>query len=249
MAHPGAGPNFSPMESPLCLLNTPLRDIDIAPPEGARVGRFDLWLDSPADPDSYPARAEIGGYLQARFEDLRARGRLDIALHRRAITGLRREDAGWALRSDRGWHGPYAAVLIAPGQPAVECDAQWLQWQGHAARGHGTVAQAYPARELVAAAAGWQGRTVAIRGMGLSAFDVLRALTVAQGGAFFDGQYLPSGREPARILPFSLDGCRRFRNRKPPRSTRASRRRSPRPGSSRRRWPRPASPRPIPPGG
>ena len=77
-------------------------------------------------------------------------------------------------------------------------------------RGQGAVAQAYPARQLIAAAQGWRGCTVAIRGMGLSAIDVLRGLTVAQGGAFFDGQYLPSGREPARILPFSLDGLPPF---------------------------------------
>jgi len=47
---------------------------------------------------------------------------------------------------------------------------------------------------------------VAIRGLGLSSFDVLRCLTVAQGGRFEGGAYHASGREPARIVPFSLDG-------------------------------------------
>ncbi|WP_417525087.1 FAD/NAD(P)-binding protein [Marinovum sp.] len=204
--HPGAGPNFSPDETPHCLLNTPLRDIDIPPPDFSRVGSFEMRLDPPADPDSFPTRAEIGDYLQARFEDLLALEHLDVTLQPRRIEALRSCEAGWELGGDAGWNGPYAAVLLTPGQPAVEPDTQWARWQGHVARGQGVLAQAYPAKELIAAAQHWQGRTVAIRGMGLSAFDVLRALTVAQGGAFFDGQYLPSGREPTRILPFSLDG-------------------------------------------
>ncbi|WP_323767124.1 FAD/NAD(P)-binding protein [Marinovum sp.] len=205
-AVPGAGPNFDPDETPLCLLNTPLRDIDIPPPAFSHVGSFDMRLDAPADPDSFPTRAEIGRYLQERFEDLSAFARFDLRLIPARVERLQAGDSGWELVGDRGSHGPYAAVLLATGQPPVAADDQWARWQGHVARGMGELAQAYPAKQLIAAAEGWQGRTVAIRGMGLSAFDVLRALTVAQGGAFFDGQYLPSGREPARILPFSLDG-------------------------------------------
>jgi len=209
-ADPGAGPNFAPDEAPVCLLNTPLRALDIPPPEVSRVGRFDMQFDAPLDPDSFPTRAEIGGYLTARFADLHALDRMAVTLVPARIEALRPLAGGWELRSDRGWHGPYAAVLLTPGQPSVEPDRQWAQWQGHATRGQGAVAQAYPARQLIAAAQGWRGCTVAIRGMGLSAIDVLRGLTVAQGGAFFDGQYLPSGREPARILPFSLDGLPPF---------------------------------------
>lgn len=205
-AVPGAGPNFAPDAHPLCLLNTPLRDLDIAPPEFSRVGRFEMRTDAPAEPDSFPTRAEIGGYLQERFEDLRGCARFDLRVIPARVDSLRPCDGGWALAGDGGSHGDYAAVLLTPGQPPVAPDDQWARWQGHAGRGMGELAQAYPARKLIAAAEHWQGRTVAIRGMGLSAFDVLRALTVAQGGAFFDGQYLPSGREPARILPFSLDG-------------------------------------------
>ena len=55
-------------------------------------------------------------------------------------------------------------------------------------------------------AADWTGKTVAIRGMALSAFDILRVLTTGQGGRFEQGRYLASGREPALIVPFSLDG-------------------------------------------
>ena len=142
-ADPGAGPNFAPDEAPVCLLNTPLRALDIPPPEVSRVGRFDMQFDAPLDPDSFPTRAEIGGYLTARFADLHALDRMAVTLVPARIEALRPLAGGWELRSDRGWHGPYAAVLLTPGQPSVEPDRQWAQWQGHATRGQGAVAQAY----------------------------------------------------------------------------------------------------------
>jgi uncharacterized NAD(P)/FAD-binding protein YdhS len=54
------------------------------------------------------------------------------------------------------------------------------------------------------------GMTVAIEGMGLTAFDVIAELTIGRGGRFEtdaagDRRYIPSGREP-RILAFSRSG-------------------------------------------
>jgi hypothetical protein len=72
------------------------------------------------------------------------------------------------------------------------------------------VRHVYPSDALIAAAQGWPGRTVAIRGLALSMIDAMRALTEGLGGRFERGaeglRYRPSGREPARLLPFSLDG-------------------------------------------
>jgi len=44
------------------------------------------------------------------------------------------------------------------------------------------------------------GARVALLGMGLTAMDVIAALTVGRGGAFNGGGYLPSGREPRIVL-------------------------------------------------
>lgn len=203
---PGAGPNFRPDESPLCLLNIPVRDIAINPPSFARLGSFADWLDKRPSPDTFPARAELGRYLEARLAELLAQDRLAVARQAGSVTRMEPGEGGWRLLVDGEWHGPYAEVLLTLGQPAVEPDAQWAEWQDHAEGSGATLAEAYPARSLETLAEGWAGRVVAIRGLGLSAFDVLRALTVAQGGAFRDGRYVASGREPARILPFSLDG-------------------------------------------
>ncbi|SCM68145.1 FAD/NAD(P)-binding protein [Donghicola eburneus] len=206
----GAGPNFDPEELDLCRLNIPMRDIDIRPPEFTGCSTFAEWLADTPHPDVFPARADLGRYLEARYNALRRSGRLAITHLPTIATELKQEGDLWMLRADDAWHGPYTEVLLSVGQPQVQPDEQLAEWQQHASAEGRTVAQAYPARRLAEEAAGWTGRTVAIRGLALSAFDVLRVLTTAQGGRFEEGQYIASGQEPAQIVPFSLDGLPPF---------------------------------------
>lgn len=203
---PGAGPNYDPEEDPLCLLNIPVRDISIRASGFSQCGRFTDWLDRTPEPDSYPARAELGRYLHARFNDLLDHGAFTINLRAQAVARAEPFAGRWRLLTGESWSAPYDEVLLTLGQPRSAPDDQWAEWQDHAARSNGQIAQAYPARDLATKAADWSGKVVAIRGMGLSAYDVLRELTIAQGGAFREGRYQASGREPARIIPFSLDG-------------------------------------------
>jgi uncharacterized NAD(P)/FAD-binding protein YdhS len=67
----------------------------------------------------------------------------------------------------------------------------------------------YPARAYADTTYVPAGSSVAIRGMGLVALDVLAALTIGRGGSFVDHdgglRYLPSGREPTVYL-FSRSG-------------------------------------------
>lgn len=202
----GAGPNFDPEEPSVCRLNIPMRDIDIRPPGFTKCGSFAEWLERAPGPDTFPTRADLGRYLEARYADLKAAGRLAITHAPAAVTQVKRGEGGWMLCTAESWHGPYAEVLLTVGQPEVQPDDQLAEWQRHVGGSAGTLVQAYPARRLQSKAAAWAGRTVAIRGLALSAFDVLRVLTTAQGGEFQTGRYLLSGNEPARILPFSLDG-------------------------------------------
>ncbi|KIN63537.1 NAD binding 9 domain containing protein [Sulfitobacter noctilucicola] len=202
----GAGPNFDPDEPAVCQLNIPMRDVEIRPPKFARCGSFAEWLEDAPGPNAFPARADLGRYLEERYADLKASRRLEITLSSTKVSELKQVDEGWMLRVADEWVGPYAEVLLSPGQPDVEPDDQLAEWQQHADASHGTLAQSYPAKRLLSQATAWSGRTVAIRGLALSAFDVLRVLTTLQGGKFHQGKYLPSGNEPACILPFSLDG-------------------------------------------
>ena len=207
---PGAGPNFAPSEPEYCLLNIPYRDIAIRPPQGTAVGSFADWQDKPFDRNDFPSRADMGRYLEARRDDLFKRGftRSDakITLLRKNVERVSQEAPGWCLHIENGQPAHYDEVLFTLGQPPVEPDAQWASWQTHAAQSTAEVAPAYPAAELCDRASEWQGKPVAIRGLGLSTYDVLRSLTIAQGGRFSAAGYHPSGREPACILPFSLNG-------------------------------------------
>ncbi|MHA3978366.1 FAD/NAD(P)-binding protein [Halovulum sp. GXIMD14794] len=210
-AAPGAGPNFSPRQNPLCLLNVPNREIAIAAPSypGARLPAFADWLQEPAcDPERFPARAELGGYFMTRLQQIseRAPATLRLTLRAEAVEELERTRHGWWLIANGERRGPFDEVLMTPGQPRTKPDTQLARWQDHAESNGLDLLPAYPDHALLRAAQGWAGKPVAIRGLGLSTLDVLRLLTCGCGGRFEGGRYVASGREPARILPFSLDG-------------------------------------------
>ena len=203
----GAGPNFDPAESDLCRLNIPMRDIEIRARGRSSCGTLAQWLgDDAPGPDVFPPRAYVGRYLEARYSELVARGPLKIRHKAHGVDRVEPSGGGWQLQAAGRWFGPYAEVLLAPGQPQVEPDDQLAEWQDHAAKGNGTLLDAYPARRLQDRAEGWTDASVAVRGMALSLFDILRVLTLGQGGRFENGRYLRSGAEPAGILPCSLDG-------------------------------------------
>lgn len=208
---PGAGPNFRPDDDPLCVLNIPLRLIDLPAPSGAAgaPGAVADWLGAGGgDGDRFPARAELGAYLAARMAALLASAPegLRLAQHARSVRCIERDGTGWWLVSGEARDGPYDEVLLCQGQPSTRPDGQLARWRDHAARTGADLRPAYPARDLLDAAQGWAGCNVAIRGFGLSTLDVLRVLTRGLGGRIEGGRYHPSGREPRRILPFSLDG-------------------------------------------
>lgn len=203
---PGAGPNFDPSESPLCRLNIPMRDIDLRAPDSLGVVPLADWLDPPIDRDVFPARADLGAYLQHRLDALSAAPGLALTRIPARIDALQQSNEGWQVQADGTWHGPYAEVLLVPGQPETEPDDQLAEWQSHSDATDAALCPAYPARDLQQRAGGWRGKTVAVRGFALSSFDVIRVLTQGLGGTYTEQGYVPSGREPRCILPFSLDG-------------------------------------------
>lgn len=204
---PASGPNFSPDELPVCQLNIPVRTVDLTPPANLLdFPSFADWIGA-KDGEIFPPRAQLGAYLSERFEaQMRSLPDNIRVTHRREfISGIRRDPQGWHLSAETS-HGPFDHVVLSVGQPATTPDEQWQRWSEHAHRHDLILRDAYPARRLISDAEAWAGKTVAIRGLGLSTLDVIRALTLGLGGRFDGETYLPSGREPARIVPFSLDG-------------------------------------------
>ena len=206
----GAGPNYDPDQSDVCILNIPARSVDYAPPEfmTSSVKSFLEWFDGDYQSEDYPARSDVGRYLHYRFEALKAEtsDRITIEQSRLMITGIKQENQRWWLFFDDRKLGPYDEVLLSQGQPETSSDPQMAKWTDHASKHDLSLLPAYPVNALIDAAEGWSEKNVAIRGLGLSTFDVLRMLTKSLGGKFVDGRYQASGREPRKMFPFSLNG-------------------------------------------
>lgn len=208
---PAAGPNFSPEESEFCLLNLPLRSITLPRPPSQAGLQLDFaqWLgEAGNDGEAYLPRARLGRYLHERFTELAAQLPEQIRVTRHPLRASAAQSAadGWRLQAGGENFGPYEHVLLSLGQPDTRPDPQLDRWRQHARRHALPLWPAYPGAQLVQAAEDWAGRVVGIRGLALSALDVIRMLTLGLGGRFENGRYIASGREPARIVPFSLDG-------------------------------------------
>ena len=208
--HAGAGPNFSPDSAPHCILNIPTRGVGLSPSAklGVSIGTFEAWLPESADREKFPPRFQLGNYLTDRLSRVIDSLPPKMELHRseNRIIAVKADHQGWWLNSHAQVHGPYDEVLLTQGQPATRPDPQLEKWISHAAQSEATLQPAYPDVELLEQARTWAGKSIAIRGLGLSTADVLRVLTLGLGGEFKDGRYRRSGNEPSRILPFSLDG-------------------------------------------
>ncbi|MFN3663815.1 FAD/NAD(P)-binding protein [Yoonia sp.] len=209
-AVPAAGPNFMPDEPDECLLNLPLRAVDLPPPAGAAGTSFHDFvahdLGRSPDPDLYPPRNMLGRYLSARLHRLRQRHPDAMTHHAGLVTDAWRDGQGWWLMLADAPIGPFDALLLAPGQPLSRADDQLALWQNFAVNQGFEVTPAYPGRTLTAAATRWAGKTIAIRGLGLSTCDVVAMLSIGLGGKLVDGRYERAGQEPRLIVPFSRDG-------------------------------------------
>ncbi|SFJ97775.1 FAD/NAD(P)-binding protein [Amycolatopsis sacchari] len=161
------------------------------------------WSANQLAPDEYPSRARYGTYLHEFFQRLCRLAPEGVCVRPilgRAI-GLFRAAQGLRLRIDDG--GPDLHVdkaVLTTGHSALEPDETELAFRRHADR-HGLrclgpgIAAELPLDEIPA------GGTVAVRGLGLTFYDVVRSLTTGRGGRFERDadrtlRYHASGREP-----------------------------------------------------
>lgn len=228
--YPGCGPWYRPDQSPLNLLNIPCREVPLEA-RAASSGYVDIaafpgyrqWQQEEPESDAYgydifPARASIGRYLQSRFESWLEGWQAvhDAEFTSRAIVAVRRETSGLVLVDDHGdRHEHLSQVLLTIGHQPVERDPSLQRWFSHACDSESIALyeHPYPTETLISAEDIGADANVAIRGMGLSMIDVVKCLTEGRGGQFspkdqhgLQLQYTRSSREPALLLPFSLDG-------------------------------------------
>ena len=105
---PGAGPNYDPEQSDLCLLNIPMRSLDINPPAflADQMNSFSNWSLPPYRQEDFPPRSKLGAYFNARYRALvlAAGNIIETTQQNLLITGLEHGESGWWLCSDGARH-------------------------------------------------------------------------------------------------------------------------------------------------
>jgi len=160
-------------------------------------------------PDGYYARSLFGRYLEAAFQRLleAAPSHVKInSLHTVVVGAAREQDQTWRLTTEDGADVPADYVFLTTGHSEPKTiDA------GHDAapdRPYRVVSDPYPVDQTLAFVQ--PDMTVAVEGMGLSAFDVLGELTAGRGGYFEERpngtlRYVRSGEEPT-IFAYARSG-------------------------------------------
>ncbi|MFF8378744.1 FAD/NAD(P)-binding protein [Streptomyces sp. NPDC015661] len=172
--------------------------------------------ERPLGPDDYASRQTYGRYLRTVFRTVRDSlpAHVDLVGMNSRVTRLeRRPVGGWLVELDQA---PFLVaadqVLLATGHPVNEPDVFEQRMLDFAGRHEGVryLAGDSAADMPLDTATVPAGSTVAVKGLGLSFYDVMLALTVGRGGEFKRGDdetltYLPSGQEP-RIVAGSRSG-------------------------------------------
>ncbi len=193
--HPdhGAGPAYAHDQPEFLLMNFPASKVDVSwrngsgPPSNLEQGSFAQWQG--LDPDFadrwYPPRAFVGRYLSDVARTLLRSAPFPIELLPERVERIERTGECWSLESPSGILD-FDEVLLAVGHARPDDPGPGASRVGPTER-------------------------VGIRGFGLTAIDLILGLTEGRGGRFEqDGRreltYVPSGREPAQIIPGSRSG-------------------------------------------
>ena len=214
-SHPGAGAIYDPLQPPYLLMNFASRFIDawdrtISPPSARRPSLVD-WLreqaPEDADPGGFVSRAAVGRYLGACMATVLAERpdtiRIRCCFER--VVAIDRRGERWRLCSPSHVED-YDEVLITTGHQ----DWQRRGRLSDPIAGPVSIPSIFPTPQRLSEKAVPPGSVVGFRGFALTWIDAALALTVGRGGVFRDervaSRYVPSGREPARLVPISRTG-------------------------------------------
>lgn len=179
-----------------------------SPDHPAGSTSFAEWagLDADTGRQTYPSRAEYGRYLRETFARLCASAPPGVRVFplTGTATAVRRVDGQLHLTVDNGHRDLVVdKVVLATGHSGLEPDDEERRLLDHGRYIRGGMAATMPLDDIEA------GSTIAIRGLGLTCYDVTRALSVGRGGRFVRQQgelrYVPSGAEP-RLVAGSRSG-------------------------------------------
>lgn len=176
-------------------------------PGRTRAGSFAEWTAEgdvpPLEPADYPQRRHYGRYLRTVFDQLCVRVPAGVLVRpvRGVATALHRSGGRQWLDLDHGRRLRVDKVVLATGHAELEASEGDRALRDHADR-HAGLRHIGPGLVTdMPLAAIAPGSALAVRGLGLTFYDVLRSLTLGRGGRFEragDGtlRYLPNGQEP-----------------------------------------------------
>lgn len=152
----------------------------------SRTTTFNQWRTDSSDP--FPPRALVGKFFQATFVELQENLPPGCTIKHIKKRADSLEQAGelWNVEGKL-----YHEVLLATGHAH--------SWDGALEN----ALKVYPHAQLAQISA---GQRVTVRGAALTFIDAVLALTEGCGGYFDEAGYHQSGKEPAKIYPFSRRG-------------------------------------------
>lgn len=160
-------------------------------------------------PNDYPSRAQHGRYLADMMDWTEAHLPPGVFAHRHRVKAVDIESSpgtGHRLVLDNGASLPADEIVLLTGHARNRVvpgsgPAAWAAFsekQQNKGKRTSYVHLVYPIKEKTRHIK--PGDRVYVIGMGLTAVDVVKTLTIGRGGKFENSTYLPSGEEPFVIL-------------------------------------------------
>lgn len=170
---------------------------------------FDQWRNDklPLDSeDPFPPRALVGQYLHEQFERLAQGSPIKVEHRAFIVEEIKHLEAGWQVVTGRGVE-MYDEIVLATGHGIT---GQKVAKSPSTILANALTVQRTELETTKIPA----GSTVVVRGAALTAYDVVLALTEGTGGLWKTVptpfgpilHYVPSGREPSRIIMTSRRG-------------------------------------------
>ncbi|MFD2034561.1 FAD/NAD(P)-binding protein [Belliella marina] len=218
-----SGPNYLTDQPDYLLMNYHLGKVDFWTDEAEQLvnerlnlveflERFKLDPNETVDPTDYCTRALTGVYLQyclcKVIESLPEYIRLHLVVGE--VNSIGDGADGLLVQTKQGYGKHFSEVICCTGHSysfGNKMPDEILDGQNHN-QSSSLVTSVYPIHQLEHL--DYEGKTVIVKGIGLTFVDAVLAMTEGQGGCFEKGEdgltYIPSGKEPLEILPFSRSG-------------------------------------------
>ncbi|TVZ50994.1 FAD/NAD(P)-binding protein [Dokdonia sp. Hel_I_53] len=180
------------------------------------------WIEKEKDtitdntPDTFPPRAKMGTYLNARFETIvkALQGFGLLLVIKEKVVDIKYIPPHFEIITKQQSIKGIDEIVLTVGHQDTELSEQLKKWQEHAKENKvpQTFTEPYPVEKILQATID-KTTVVGFRGFGLATIDLLRALTIKKGAHFEilnehtrEVAFKPSEKHPEKFVPFSLDG-------------------------------------------